>query len=289
MPKITHEALVTLLRNAPTLLVELICPESHLDARSIHIAHDDFVDLNLAEYRADDVILIGDPAAPRAVLVIEVQTLIDAAKRHTWPLYLAGAFARHRCDADLVVVTLDRDIAAWAARPILTGALGGGLALTPLVVGPDRIPRITDPDHARRVPELAVLSALAHAGEPDAEPIALAALTALADLDNDRETFYADLVLHRLGPAARTILEKLMTTPNYQYQSDFARKYFSEGKAEGKAEGEARLLLRLIDRKGIAISAHDRERVLACTDTAQIEAWADRAFDATSRDDIFES
>ena len=298
MPKVTHEALVTLLRNAPSLLVDLIWPERQIEARSIHIAHDDFVDLNLAEYRADDVVLIGDdPRAPLAALIIEVQTLIDPAKRRSWPLYAAGTFARQGCDVDLAVVTLDRDVAAWAARTINTGRLGGGLTITPIVVGPDRIPRITDPEAARRAPELAVLSALAHGGDPDAEPIALAALTALADLDNDRETFYADLVLHRLGPAARMLLEKLMSTANYQYQSEFARKYFFEGKAEGKAEGkvegkaegEAALLLRIIDRRGVAISAHDRDRVLRCTDLAQIEAWADRALTATSRDQIFES
>ncbi len=80
-------------------------------------------------------VLIGDPASARAVLVIEVQTLIDADKRRSWPLYLAGAFARHGCEVDLVVVSLDRDVVAWASRPIVTGGLGGGLTLAPIVIG----------------------------------------------------------------------------------------------------------------------------------------------------------
>ncbi len=290
MPKITHEALVTILRNALTLLVELLWPERQISARSIHIAHDDFVDVNLAEYRADDVVLLGeDPAAPEAVLVREAQTAIQATKRRTWPLYVAGVHARHGCSVDIVVLTLDRDVAAWAGRPITVGLLRGAMTITPTVIGPDQIPRITDPEVARRSPEMAVLSALAHGGEAEAESIALAALEAMRDLDNTREIFYVDLVLHHLGPAARALLEKLMSATNYEFQSEFARKYFSQGKAEGKVEGEATLLLRIIDRRGISVSAHDRERVRTCTDLAQIEAWADRALVATTRDQIFES
>ncbi|MBK8260482.1 MAG: hypothetical protein IPK80_03990 [Nannocystis sp.] len=76
-----------------------------------------------------------------------------------------------------------------------------------------------------------------------------------------------------------------MSTPNYQYQSDFALKFFTEG----KAEGEASLLLHILERRGIAISEHDRDRVLSCTELAQIESWADRALTATTRDEVFES
>jgi hypothetical protein len=294
MPKITHEALVMILRNAPTLLVDLLWPERQISARSIHIAHDDFVDVNLAEYRADDVVLIGeDPEAPAAALVREAQMTIQAMKRRTWPLYVAGLYARHGCPVDIVVLTLDREVAAWAGRPITVGLLRGAMTITPTVIGPDQIPRITDPEVARRSPELAVLSALAHGSEPEGESIAMAALAGMPMLDNMREMFYVDLVLHHLGPAARAILEKLMSTTNYQFQSEFAQKYFFEGKHEGKEEGElkgeAKMLLRIIDRRGVAISSHDRERVMSCADASQIEAWADRALTATTRDEIFES
>jgi hypothetical protein len=49
------------------------------------------------------------------------------------------------------------------------------------------------------------------------------------------------------------------------------------------------MLLRIIDRRGVAISSHDRERVMGCADASQIEMWADRALTATTRDEIFES
>jgi hypothetical protein len=40
-----------------------------------------------------------------------------------------------------------------------------------------------------------------------------------------------------------------MRPANYEYQSDFARKYFAEGKAEGQVEGRAGLLLKLLQLK----------------------------------------
>jgi len=57
------------------------------------------------------------------------------------------------------VVTVDAAIAAWAARPIRTGH--PGFDLVPIVLGPEAMPWVTEPDQARKNPELAVLSALA--------------------------------------------------------------------------------------------------------------------------------
>lgn len=293
MPKITHEALVTILRSDPKLLVDLVWPERQIDASSIHLTHTELVDVNLPERRADGVLLIGDePRAPEWALVAEAQDCVDPKKRRRWPGYVTGVFGRHVCPVDLVVLTVDREVAAWAARPITAGRLPGALTFTPVVVGPDQIPRITDPEVARRSPELAVLSAVAHGDEPGAEAIALAALVAMGDLDNDRGILYVDLVFHHLAPAARALLEQLMATANYEFQSDFARKFFFEGRAEGRAEGEARgearMLLHLIELRGIPASERDRERILSCMDCAQLERWAARVLTARTTDDLFE-
>jgi hypothetical protein len=87
--------------------------------------------------------------------------------------------------------------------------------VTPTVIDPDQIPMITDVEHARRSPGLAVLSALAHADDPEAVDIAAAALTAAHDLDSDA----AAAIFARLGDLARTALEQLMQTGRYEYQS----------------------------------------------------------------------
>ena len=58
-------------------------------------------------------------------------------------------------------------------------------------------------------------------------------------------------------------------------------------RAEGAAEGAARMLLRILRRRGFAVGADAEARVLATTDPARIERWADRAFDAASLDAVF--
>jgi hypothetical protein len=50
-------------------------------------------------------------------------------------------------------------------------------------------------------------------------------------LDADRSTLYCDLVLNSLPEAARWALQT-MDASKYEYQSDFARRYFGQGLAE---------------------------------------------------------
>ncbi|MEZ4385520.1 MAG: hypothetical protein R3A79_29610 [Nannocystaceae bacterium] len=281
MPRLTHEALVQLVRNAPAMIPRLLWPDRQVDSASTHVTAAEFVDLNFAEYRADAVLLFGDdPKAPELAIVVEAQTAIDPRKRFSWPLYVAGPRARLGCPVVLVVLTLDHEVARWCAEPI---DLGEGFGtIRPQVVGPAAIPKVTDLDEARQAPELAVLSVAAHADEPGAEHIALAALAAAHGLDRDRGTFYPDFVLALLGSAAKSALEQLMATAGYEYQSDFARKYFAEGKAEGQAE----VLLKLLELKGFALGAEDRARILSCRDVDQLSAWVARVLSAATLGDV---
>jgi hypothetical protein len=61
----------------------------------------------------------------------------------------------------------------------------------------------------------------------------------------------------------------------------------AEGRAKGRAEGEARMILRVLAARGMELSANVREQVLSCTDTSQLETWADRAAIAVSVEDVF--
>lgn len=86
-----------------------------------------------------------------------------------------------------------------------------------------------------------------------------------------------------LGQVARAALEKLMATAGFECQSDIARKWFTEGKTEGKAE----MLLKLVELKGIALTADERERMLGCEDVDQLDAWAARVLVARTAAEIF--
>jgi len=100
---------------------------------------------------------------------------------------------------------------------------------------------------------------------------------------------YVDLVFTSLRGAARAVLEALMANGNYEYQSDFAKRYVAqgrtEGRAEGRTEGRAESILRVLEARGIAISAEQRARILSCTDMPTLDAWLARAVSAASADE----
>ncbi|WP_433227164.1 hypothetical protein [Actinomadura formosensis] len=145
--------------------------------------------------------------------------------------------------------------------------------LKPLTVHPGMLPAITDPEQARRLPELAVLSAPAHADGPDAKSVLTSVSVALDALPGDSGRQYHDYLMTRFSAAASTLLAEIMPIANYEWQSDFAKAHI----AEGRAEGEAKAVLLVLDSRGIAVPNDIRERVTGCTDTDQLERWLQRA------------
>ncbi len=288
MPKLSHEALVHLVRAAPHAIVELLREALALDLPApvqARITAAELVDVNFAEYRADAVIVLGPAEQPDEALVIEAQGDPDPRKRIRWPLYVTGVRARLGCPVTLVVLTLDDRVAGWCAEPIDLGRGRGWIY--PVVVGPRQIPVITDLERARSMPELAVLSAAAHGHEPGAEHIALAALIAVRDLDSEHGLLYPDFILSRLGEVARAALELLMPPKGYEYQSDFARKWYGEGIAAGEIKGEARMLLKQLRLKGFDVTPELQAQIEGCKDLAQLDLWVERILAAQSLADVF--
>jgi len=73
-----------------------------------------------------------------------------------------------------------------------------------------------------------MLSVMAH---PELE-IAEVAIEAISMLPEDRRQLYLDVILHAVPVAIRQTLEAQMIK-GYEYQSDFARKYYGQGRQEG--------------------------------------------------------
>lgn len=269
----------------------MIWPESQLAAR-VHVAAGEFVDLDLAEYHADTVLVVGDdPQRPTRSLVVEVQTKIDRRKRRSWPVYVAGLHARHDCAVDLVVIAPGREVARWAATPIVIGE--DCCVLRPRVIGPELVPVITDVEQARRAPELAVLSVAVHGDEPGAEHIAVAALTATRGLDRDRDRRYAAFVRMFLGQVAQVALEKIMSVYDQEIEDTWFYNYVlsrgeARGEARGKAAGKAQMLLKMLALKGFAPTDAEREQILGCRDLELLDAWADRLLTARTLAEMFD-
>jgi flagellar biosynthesis/type III secretory pathway protein FliH len=195
------------------------------------------------------------------------------------------------------VFTDDMQVMQWASEPMRIGLRS---TMEALVIGPDQVPWVRTAEEAQQLPELAVLSALAHGNEAKGLSVVLAALEAVVGLDAERRGLYYDVVLASLNEATRRALEQEMETRKYEYQSEFARTYFAqgeakgkaegktEGKAEGKAEGETKALLAVLGARGLAVDAETRARIFACTDPGQLEQWIVRAANASSIEEVFE-
>ena len=288
MPTLTHESILLLLDNRPALAVELL--EVALGRplepyEQIQPTDSGLPQVVSTEYQADRVLLLRRDK-PVFAIVVEVQRNRDPRKRYTWPVYCSSFRAKHECPCCVLVIATDPSIAAWAAHPIELGQPES--AFRPLVIGPEGIPLVITVEEARRAPELAVLSVQAHGAGEHGLAVTLAALEAATDLDRERSMLYCDLIWLAAGDAVKKTLEDQMERAEYQYQSDFAKKYIAEGKAEGKAEGRAEAIVRILQRRSVALSSEQRQRILACADLTLLDTWLDRAAVAETAADVFD-
>ncbi len=299
MPSFEHEAPLVLLRARPDMVATLLRASRDVDLPAFadaRVTEADFSQLWPTEFRADLVVELLDAGGDVVLgVIVELQRSRDDDKRRSWPLYAAALHARLRCATCLLVLTDDPRVAVWARRPIDT--LQPGSPFSPLVVGPEQIPRVVDVASARRVPELAVLSALAHGNEPDGLAVVAAAIETAAALDDERATLYFDLVYGGLNAAARYALEEMMPAGQHKYHSDFARHYYDAGREEGREEGrEGRvmasrdLLRELIARKLGELPGFIAERIAGCDDLETLSGWildAGSASDPARISDLF--
>ena len=170
-------------------------------------------------------------------------------------------------------------MARWAGKVI---DLGGGNRFVPWVLSLSGVPEITDEKRAKEDPELAVLSAMAHARDPDTtKAVRLAFLAQMASigLDAERSRLYCDLVLHALPEAARQAL-KAMDASKYEYQSEFARQYYGQGKADGVAQ----IVLKLLTTRYGVLSAKVVARVRSASVT-ELDGIAERVLTAGTLDE----
>jgi hypothetical protein len=290
MPSSQHEAFVQVVETQPAVVAELIRDVLGIEApayRHARVESSNATDFTHVERQADATVVLSGASTdiPELGVVVEAQLSEDKGKWWSWPHYLINLRTRLKIPVMLLVFTADPHTAAWCAEPI---ELGPGWKLRPFVVGPDQMPKITDLARSGAAVELAVLSALAHAADPDVSDMIEALPAILATTDPDNAIRYAEIVATVLRGSALNVWEAIMGTKTFEFQSRYARRLRAEGEAKGRAEGEARLLLRMLAGRSIDVPDDIRTRIIECTDVDQIEAWADRALTATSIHDLFD-
>ena len=237
MPTREHDILVLLFQNRPLLAAELyalISGQPLPDFVEARVEDPAVPELKISTRRGDCLVTLRD-ASERVLLgiMVEIQRSQDPDKRHVWPLYAAAHASELGCPVVVLVVCTDRAVAAWAERT----AQAIRQEPTVLVLGPDAVPRLTDLPEARRSAELAVLAVQAHGREPDALSLVHEALHAAEGLPTAQVMVYFDLIMASVSEALRRELEELMQPGQYEYQSEFARRYFGEGREKGLEEG----------------------------------------------------
>jgi hypothetical protein len=270
MPSHRHEALLQLFRNRPSLAPELLREALRRKLPEYAEVQVDSADLTQAqptEYRADMVIRLVRER-PVLGIIVEVQLSKWARKRYVWPAYGAVLRARLQCPVWLFVITPKESVARWAAKRV---DLGADNWFAPVVLGPADVPEV--------IPHIEKSTRIAHAAQ----------VASLA-LDDDRARLYFDLVLNSLSEAARRALQA-MNPATYEYQSDFCRGLFAQGKAAGKAEGRTEgyesgerngrvaFAARLLTVRFGPLGAEVQSR-LASASLSELDALADRLLTA---------
>ncbi|MDC0720784.1 hypothetical protein [Nannocystis bainbridge] len=309
MPSLPHTVLLELLRRAPPLVATLLregCAAPLPRFTAVQVVEGEFAEIDPAEVRADLVLtLTGKGGRPALAIVVEAQLRCDPAKRWVWPVYLASLRRRLQCPVRLLVLTTRPAVARWCSRPIDMG--DGRWILVPDVLGPEQIPQVTRAPEARRRPELAVLSVLAHGRGPRAAAIGRAALAGVTMLDSARRPLYTDLVRVFLGAAARAELgvdamqplsdEELLRPFVYLYRRSIfgqlmaplhrARREARQAKEEGELAGLHEALFAILDARAIAVTATQRRTIAECRRRAQLLRWVQRAATVASARELF--
>jgi len=284
VPSLPHEALLLLFKNRPELAAELLRDVLHVELpayREVRADSAELTEVVPTPYHADVVILLIDDK-PVFGIIVEAQLGKDKRKPFTWPQYATSLRAKLECPVCVLVLTTSEALAEWARTPIHLGPCG---TFSPLVIGPAAVPIVRDVEQAKRDPELAVLSAMAHGKEEIGLEIATAALEACRSLDAQRALLYLDLVGISLSDLARAAFKDLMAN-HYEFQTDFAKKHKAALDAQAAA-GEARGMLSVLDARGVTLSADQKARILACTDIEVLDRWIRKAVSVTTADELF--
>ncbi|MFI0039698.1 hypothetical protein ACH4NS_29945 [Streptomyces mutabilis] len=291
----SHEALHWVFQKDPALLTrafQSVLRVPFPEPRDFAVLNTDVTEIEPVERRVDTLMRV-DTDEGTYLLIVEAQGKQDEGKRGSWPYYLSYLYAKYGWEPVLVVITQNSATARWAAQPIRRGLPGWhSMTVRPLVIGPDNVPVIASEREAERDIPPAVLSAMTHGRGAKAAAILEPLAFALRTVDAESAAVFGQLIESCLADSrAKEIWRDLMSEIRYFFNNPVAEKVREEGRVEGREEGRvedrAEMTLRILEWRDVPVTDAVRERVLACSDLNQLEAWARRAMTAERAEDLF--
>jgi hypothetical protein len=265
MSNLSHDMLVELLRHSDEMVRELFILQTGIKLHDLVADHAPALPPELHHEDAPDHLIVFRDTTGLAAhaLVIEVQLDVQARKEQLWPPYVAALRTVLQCPVSLLIVAPDPRVARWARTAI---EICHGEVLTPVAVSFREVPRIVDLHRARKAPELAFLSALAHP-ELDVVIAACDALISMADLP--RSLHYGAILRAELGHLFDE--EALDAAPSAADLND-PRSLMVFLRARRAREPVVRLLLELLRSRMPSVSKREEEdvRFIASKDGAII-------------------
>lgn len=242
------------------------------------------------DLESDLVLVLGPPQQPLRGIAVEAQG--DKSKDPVQlARYAAAGWLQLRCPFHVLVVTQDRKVAEYYAKPVMTGL--PGYAFQAIVLGPHNVPVITTPVQVVAHPVLAAFGVAIHGRDP---AVRSAFANGIALLPSDYTPTYTEHAYCIAPREIQLLLEDDMSTTDWPVHTPFAKEHFgrgltegrAEGKAEGKAEEAARMLLLVLEARGLTVPEELRSRITSCTDIAQLESWTSKAANAATIQELFD-
>ncbi len=313
VPGVLHQGILALFEDDPWLGLDLSGVERPFAGKPIDRANTldrdgrrpwqidpDFPDL---------VLVFRDPKDPERgiVLSIEAQRKNEPEKLWTVAGYVGLLAAKHKLPVRAVLVSFSRAFSrlarSWAH---------GTMKIEALVLDADNVPTMT-PKQARARPTAAVLAAALHGARGDVE-MARIGIAAIQHLPKERRRRHAATILAALPPRKRaTLMEELpmerrdelweieKRSGTYHVgrlagreeglakgRREGRKEGRVEGRKEGRVEGQHKLILAILDVRGIAIDRASRARIRAEKDLSVLARWAAGARKVKQVSELFE-
>ena len=310
MPTALHDGLVELFRDDPSLVVRLVerafdttitpMPERLLDRHpTLSVPA-----LGRMKQRvADLVLIVRDPEHPDggAVIIIEVQLQDRRLKRERIASYIMLLIEREHLPVHIGIVALEERV----AEKLATWTVGTAMTFSTFVLDRRSVPPLLDLAEACNRPQEAVLSAALHGYRGDLRPVRVA-LDAVADLPVEKRSSYTATILAALSDEDYAIcikelpMDRQVEISHIERRSAFfvhgKREGLEEGKREGLEEGTrrgleegiARLVLTILELRGLPVSSTHTARIQSAS-LDQLERWATRAREVERVEELFGS